>query len=157
MPEFSSDIQQKIQQILGIPADSLDQYESAELINELCDTVFMLDEQKTVARITKMKDKLSSINGRIWNLLGVHDTKKAREDLNGIAELERYVGEMKRRSGGSEDAAEKDRGAGDEKATRESRNEDRVRELEKRADELQQDMQSLFHSLTYIEAMEEES
>jgi len=155
MPEFSREIQDKIQQILGIPADSLSQYDPAEIINELCDTVFMLDEQKTVAKITKMKDKIASINGRIWNLLGVHDPKKAREDLNGIAELERYVGEMKRRSGSIEEGQGKKR-AGESPEDRQSRDEERIGELERRADELQLDMQSLFDSLAEVEELEEE-
>lgn len=97
MAEFSPELQKKIQRVLGITPEALKNYDPAEIIDELCETVIMLDENNVLAQLTSLREKLTAINGRIWNLLGKHDPKRARENLSGITELERYVGELKRK------------------------------------------------------------
>ncbi|HAK94834.1 MAG TPA: hypothetical protein DCM87_07460 [Planctomycetes bacterium] len=155
MTEFSSELKTKIQRILGIHGAELDQYEPADLIGELCDTVFMLDEGKVISQLTTMREKLTSINGRIWGLLGHHDPKKARENFNGIADLERYVGELKRRGGKAGDAhalpdqPEADAGRAED--------DERIEKLERQVVEVQEDLQNLFHTLMEVEKLEDEA
>lgn len=158
MAELSIDISQKIEKILGIPPSDLNNYDAEDLIDELCETVFMLDEQKSVAKITALKEKIMSINGRIWNLLGEHDPKKARENLNGIRDLERYVGELKRQAVSGEGAGPDTVQHGSEAETeiRNKANDNRLRKVEKRVSELQDDLHTLVHTLTDIETLEEE-
>lgn len=156
MAEISSELKTKIQRILGIHAGEIEQYDPYEIIAELCDTVFMFDEGNAVPQITALREKLTSMNGRIWSLLGHHDAKRTRENFNGIAELEKYVGELKRRSGRLEDAHERDRGQINSAEERRNETEDRVRKLEGMVVEIQEDLQNLFHTLMAVEALEDE-
>jgi ABC-type multidrug transport system ATPase subunit len=157
MTELSSELKTKIQRILGIHGGELENFEPADLIGELCDTVFMLDEGKVISQLTAMREKLTSVNGRIWSLLGHHDPKKARENFNGIAELERYVSELKRRGG-------KDVPEPHEKAetvapvdVRQAEDDERVQKLEQQVVEVQEDLQNLFHTLMEVEKLEDEA
>ncbi len=157
MTELSSELKTKIQRILGIHGGELENFEPADLIGELCDTVFMLDEGKVISQLTAMREKLTSINGRIWSLLGHHDPKKARENFNGIAELERYVGELKRRGGKEpEDLHEKPEAA-PAVDIREHEHDERVGKLEQQVAEVQEDLQNLFHTLMEVEKLEDEA
>ena len=158
MADYPEEIKNKIQKILGIPPESVQEYDASELISELCETVFMLDDQKSVPQITAMREQLTKLNRRIWALLGQNDPKKAREHFNlGISQLERYVGELKRRSGKLEDVHEQDKERLSVSKSKISLNEDRLNKLEKRVDEVQEDLQNFFHTLSDIEAMEEEA
>jgi len=154
MAEFSSELQKKIHRVLGITPDALKAYDPAEIIDELCETVIMLDEDNVLPQLTSLREKLTAINGRIWNLLGKHDAKRARENLSGIAELERYVGEVKRKSGELEQVRE--RGRETVSSARQSENERRLNELEKRIAEIQEDLQKLVHMVMESEELEEE-
>ncbi|HNR99660.1 MAG TPA: hypothetical protein PKX48_06435 [Planctomycetota bacterium] len=155
MTEFSSELKTKIRRVLGIQGAALDQYEPAVLINELCDTVFMFEENKVMSQLTALREKLTSINGRIWSLLGHHDPKKARENFNGIAELERYVGELKRRAGkGGDPLAAPDQPPAE--AGR-AEHDERMEKLERRIVEVQEDLQNLFHTLMEVEKLEEDA
>jgi TolA-binding protein len=154
------ELQRKLQRILGITPDALKQYDPMELVDELCETVIMLDDQNVIAQLTALREKLTAINGRIWNLLGQHDPKKARENLSGIAELERYVGEVKRRSGDAEQPAAApapEKRAAPAAEGPPAADDERIRSLESRVGELQDDLQNLFHALMEVEELEEEA
>ena len=156
MAEISTEIRNKLQQILGIPPEGVDEYEVSELINELCDTVFMLDEQKSVSQITALREKITSINGRIWSLLGEQNSKKAREDFGGIASLERYVGELKRSSGKLQNIHERDKELLNSTENRQDSSEKRLTKLEDNVFDLQEDLQKLFSTFTDLESLEED-
>jgi len=154
--EVSDELKKKINRVLGIPLAEIDEYEPAELIDELCDTVIMLDEERLVPLMTQLREKLTSINARIWNLLGEHDPKKVRENLNGIAELERYVGELKRRV----QEVEKTQVSGQEElAAIKEENEnyrEQIRQFKERVTVLESQLEQLLSTLAEEEMAEEE-
>jgi hypothetical protein len=156
MMDLSSELKTKIQRILGIHSGELENFEPADLIAELCDTVFMLDEGKVISQLTALREKLTSINGRIWSLLGHHDPKKARENFNGIAELERYLADLKRRGGKELDTHEKPEVASPVDVRR-AEDDERVGKLEQQVAEVQEDLQNLFHTLMEVEKLEDEA
>ncbi len=158
MAEIPPEVQRKLQRVLGITPDSLTAYDPVELIDELCETVIMLDDDNVLSQLTSMREKLTAINGRIWNLLGKHDPKRARENLSGIAELERYVGEVKRRSGELEQVQQsRQANVRPEQEAVPAEHQERIKTLEKRVNEVQEDIQKLFDTVMEVEALEEEA
>jgi hypothetical protein len=155
MAEIPADVQKKLQRVLGITPDGLKAYDPVELLDELCETVIMLDENNVLPQLTSLREKLTAINGRIWNLLGKHDAKRARENLSGIAELERYVGEVKRRRGELEEVRSHESVSASEAVNAE--HQERIRQLEHRVGEVQEDLQKLFHSVMEVEDLEEQT
>ncbi len=156
MAEVPPEVQKKIQRVLGIAPDALKQYDAAQIIDELCDTAIMLDEDNVLAQLTSLREKLTAINGRIWNLLGKHDPKRARENLSGITELERYVGELKRKIGEAQQAPPPQVQAAGPDPQREEL-ERRLRQIEKRLAEMEADVQNVVHMLMEIEELREET
>ena len=158
MAEMSMELKEKIHKVLGIPPNDITALDPVDLLDELCETVIMLDEGTVVAQLTALRSQLYAINGRIWNLMGHKDPRKARSDLAGIGELEKYVGEIKRRSGEPKEVPAKKKPAVEEvPVARQDENLDRIKELEVRVSDVQHDLQNLFDTLMEVEALEEQA
>ncbi|MBN1421045.1 MAG: hypothetical protein JXP34_19900 [Planctomycetes bacterium] len=95
--ELTPELKDKIHRILGIPAEELDDYSPFDLIDELSETVFLLDGQEVLFKINTLKGKLHAIENRMRTLMGVKESKRVK-DANVIADLERFVGDLKRRA-----------------------------------------------------------